>query len=73
MNPDTVAGLISATGVVISLAGSALIKWGTLKTRVDTLEKTIPFLATKEQLTQLKADVAEIKGMFRMTLRDGKD
>lgn len=76
MSPDLIAALISVAGVFVSLLGSAFItgvRWGTVKTRLDILEKTVGYMATKDQLAGIKEDVAEIKGMFRMTLRDGKD
>lgn len=59
---------------MISVMGSAFItglRWGTVKARLDMLENQVRTMATKEQLAGMKEDVAEIKGMFRMTLRDG--
>lgn len=61
MTPDVVAGLIALGGVVVSTTLSTLllifssgVQRGVSNTRLERLEK----------------DVAEIKGMFRMTLRD---
>jgi len=68
--------LIAAVGVVLSLLGSAFISGvfrGRTETRLTLLETNQAALATKEQLAGLKEDVAEIKGMFRMTLRTDGD
>ena len=57
----------------MSVVASAVIagfRFGTISTRLDTLERNVERNATKEQLATLKEDVAEIKGMFRMTLRE---
>lgn len=65
--------LISGASLVLSWGGSAFIagyRWGTVKARLDQLEAVSRVMATKEQLAGVKEDVAEIKGMFRMTLRD---
>lgn len=74
MTPESVSLLIAGVGLVLSLAGSAFIsgvRWGTVQTRLAVLENAQAGLATREQLAGVKEDVAEIKGMFRMTLRDG--
>jgi hypothetical protein len=74
VSPAVVSVVISGVGLVLSLAGSAFIaglRWGTVKTRIDMLEQSQGQLATKDQLAGVKEDVAEIKGMFRMTLKDG--
>lgn len=72
MSADLLAVIVSGVGVIFSWAGAAFIagyRWGTVKTRLEMLEQTSGQYATKEQLSGLKEDVAEIKGMFRMTLR----
>ena len=72
MSPEGWAVIISATGLVMSWGGSAFIagyRWGSVKTRLDIMEAGMTAHATKEQLAGGKEDVAEIKGMFRMTLR----
>ena len=74
MTPETGALLISGGGFLLSVGTSIFItgfRSGTLAARLDALERTVDKNASKEQLAALKEDVAEIKGMFRMTLRDG--
>jgi hypothetical protein len=64
--------IIAIIAVLVSWIGSAFIvgyRWGNVSTRLTNLEKTVDTMATKEQLAGVKEDVAEIKGMFRMTLR----
>lgn len=76
MNPDVVAGIVSAIGVVMSwlIAGlvssrKAAARDATMELRVALLESNQDKLATKEQLAGVKEDLAEIKGMFRITLK----
>lgn len=74
MNPAALQAIIAGATLIFSWAGSAFIagyRWGTVKTRLDVMEAGMPNLATKDQLAGVKEDVAEIKGMFTMTLRDG--
>lgn len=74
MSQETLSVIISVVTVLLSLAGSAFIaglRWGTVKTRLDLLEHTVDNAATKEQLSGVKEDLAEIKGMFRMVPKDG--
>ena len=76
MSPDATAVVISGGGLLLSLVGSAFIaglRWGSVKVRLELLESGFAAMATKDQLAGVKEDVAEIKGMFRMTLRDAGD
>lgn len=73
MNAVSVTLLISGGGLVLSLIGSAYIsgaRWGGVVARLTALESSMPTLATREQLSGVKEDLAEIKGMFRMVPRD---
>ena len=74
MSPDTIAAIFGGVSILLSWAGSAFIagyRWGTVKTRLDMMELQVNTLATKDQLAGVKEDVAEIKGMFRLTPKDG--
>jgi len=65
--------LVGILSVLVSWIGAAFIagyRWGAVKIRLDNLEKTVTDAATKDQLAGVKEDVAEIKGMFRMTIKD---
>lgn len=76
LSPDAVTAIITLVGVIVSWGGSAFIagyRWGTVKTRLDTLENSVGAMATKEQLSGVKEDLAEIKGMFRMVPKDGSN
>lgn len=73
MTALTVEIIISTAGFIMSLMGSALIvafRAGGASDRFTRMEKDMSNMATKEQLSALKEDVAEIKGMFRMQLKD---
>lgn len=73
MTPETTSILISAVGVGLSLIGSGMIvafKAGGRDERIIRMEEDLRNAATKEQFSALKEDVAEIKGMFRMVLKD---
>lgn len=66
--------VISGGTLLLSLIGSAFVagyRWGSVRMRLDFFERTLATMATTEQLAAVTRDVAEIKGMFRMTLRDG--
>ena len=74
MNPAEVQLIIGAATLFLSWGGSIFIagyRWGSVKTRLDIMEGGMATMATKDQLAGVKEDVAEIKGMFTMTLRDG--
>lgn len=74
MTPEAISAVISGIGVLLSITGSAFIaglRWGSVRVRIDIMERAISTMATHEQLAAVRQDVAEIKGMFRMTLRDG--
>lgn len=73
MTPETTSIVISAIGVFISVLGSGLVvafKAGGRDERIIRMEEDLRNAATKEQFSALKEDVAEIKGMFRMVLKD---
>lgn len=72
MTPEVVSVVIAGAGLLLSLLGSVFISGifrGQTQTRLTVLENNQANLATKEQLAGVKEDLAEIKGMFRMTLR----
>jgi hypothetical protein len=74
VNPDLSSLVIAAIGVIISLMGSAVIvafRAGGASDRLSRMENDMARMATKEQLAGVKEDIAEIKGMFKMTLKDG--
>lgn len=76
--------IVAVAAVLVSWIGAAFIagfRFGGLAARLDRLESQQDKLATTEQLSSVKEsftgqlagvkeDVAEIKGMFRMTLKD---
>ena len=76
MSPEAIAAIISGAGVALSLMGSSYVagkNQGANEVRLSNLESTQrniqSTMATMEQLAGVKEDLAEIKGMFRMTLR----
>lgn len=75
LTPIELSVVIATAGFLLSAGASAFIagyRWGTVKTRLDIMEREQANLATKDQLAGVKEDVAEIKGMFRMTLKETK-
>lgn len=73
MNPAVLSVIISGTGVVVSVLGAGLVvsfRAGARDERLSRIEKDMQNAATKEQLSAVKEDIAEIKGMFRMTLKE---
>ena len=76
MSPEWATVVIAGSGVLISWVGSAFIagaRWGSVKTRLEILDVQVSTMATKDQLSGLKEDVAEIKGMFRMVPKASSD
>jgi hypothetical protein len=74
VSQEVLSLIISGLGFILSIAGAAFVaglRWGTVKTRLDLLDHMVNNSATKEQLSGVKEDLAEIKGMFRMVPRDG--
>jgi hypothetical protein len=73
MNAELVAAIIGLVTVVVSLLGSALI----VSFRTGKLVRDIEILKASNLRTEqlyldvgvMKTDLAEIKGMFRYTLR----
>jgi hypothetical protein len=73
MSPDTLSVIIAAAGFILSIGGTAIIlafRAGGASDRLTRMEKDMGNMATKEQLANVKEDLAEIKGMFRMTLKE---
>lgn len=66
-----IAGLVGGGGTSLASSFRAGVKWGNIETRITVLEGAITNMATKDQVAGLKEDVAEIKGMFTMVLKDG--
>lgn len=73
MNTAILAVIIAAIGVIVSILTTIAIvsyKIGGASNRLTTVEANMGNMATRDQLSALKEDVAEIKGMFRMTLKE---
>lgn len=73
MSPEGVAAVIAGAGFALSVASAVYVSGrrdGRTEVRVAMLEANQDKMATKDQLAGLKEDMAEIKGMFRMTLRE---
>lgn len=60
---DFVTFVLSAGVSLISFA----VKWGSLKEQVQSLENN---MARKDEVQIIGRDVAEIKGMFKLTLKE---
>ena len=72
MSSTEVSALITLCGFIASVISAAFIagyRWGSVKVRLDQLERQVPHLASGEQLAGVKEDLAEIKGMFQMVPR----
>lgn len=73
MSTAILATVIAAVGVIISVLTTLAIvsyKIGGASNRLTTVENNMSNMATREQLSSVKEDIAEIKGMFRMTLKE---
>lgn len=80
VSTEALSLLIALVGFICSVLGATFLsgtRWAEVRAdirrnseRVSILEGNQGNLATKEQLADVKSDLAEIKGMFRMTLRE---
>jgi hypothetical protein len=64
---------ISGGGVVLSALTATAIasfRFGSLNAQVKSLQAAQDGMARKEDLTPIKETLAEIKGMFRLELKD---
>lgn len=66
----TLASWIGSALIVAFKGGGAAYRLNALEHRMDQMGTQ---MATKDQLAGVKEDIAEIKGMFRMTLRESGD
>lgn len=83
ISPEGASLLIALIGFICSVLGASFLsgtRWAEVRAdvrrnneRITTLEGNQTNLATKEQLADVKSDLSEIKGMFRMTLREPTD
>jgi hypothetical protein len=68
--------VIAALGVIFSLLTSLVVvafSYGRLVQRVNALEAGRVELATKSDIGHLSESIAEIRGMFKLTLRDDQE
>jgi hypothetical protein len=73
LNTALVAVIIAAVGVIVSVLSTLAIvayRVGGASNRLTTMENNMGNMATRDQLSAVKEDIAEIKGMFRMTLKE---
>lgn len=66
------SAVISLGGIIVSIISAVFIagtRWGNVNARLTNLET---HSASKEDLQGVKESLAEIKGMFHLTLKDGK-
>lgn len=74
MSAAAIAAIITGAGAAVSILTAAFIsgyRWGQVKTELAVMKRQLDLSATKEELTSVRENVAEIKGMFRLTLKDG--
>lgn len=73
MNSAAVAAAISAVGLALSVLASAFIagtRWGSVNQRLDQLAERERDHVTRDDLANVREQLAEIRGMFRLTLKD---
>lgn len=76
MSVVEVSAIIAGAGLLLSLMGALVIvsvSYGRLQSRVEAIERGREDLATKEDVKQLRDSLSEIRGMFRLVLKDGSD
>lgn len=64
---------ISIVTLVLSLSISLIgagVKWGQVREEISNIKNTMAGMATKDEVSGIKETLAEIKGMFKLTLKD---
>lgn len=73
MSISAVAFLISGGGLILSIISAVAIvsmRYGTLREQVRELQAKQNNMVTKDDLTPIKESLAEIRGMFRLELKE---
>lgn len=73
MSSAAIATAISAVGLVLSVLASVFIagtRWGSVNQRLDQLQASERDHVTRDDLANVREQLAEIRGMFRLTLKE---
>lgn len=73
MSQPEISVVIALLGLVLSVICSAFIagmRWGSVNQRLEQLQKNDAQHVTREDLANVREQLAEIRGMFRLTLKD---
>lgn len=73
MTSAAIATAISAGGLVLSVMASVFIagsRWGSVNQRLDQLAASERDHVTRDDLANVREQLAEIRGMFRLTLKE---
>lgn len=73
MNQSDVSIIIALIGLVLSVVASAFIagmRWGSVNQRLEQLQQADAQHASKADVGQVREQLAEIRGMFRLTFKD---
>ncbi len=73
MISNTIALIIAGCGFVLSAGTAAIIagvRYGSMREQIRELQLHQVRAATKDDLTPIKESLAEIRGMFRLELKE---
>jgi hypothetical protein len=65
--------IIAGSGLILSIISAVFIagfRWGSTQQQIRDLQHSANLTATKEDLAGVKESLAEIRGMFRLELKD---
>lgn len=73
MSQQEASIIIALIGLVLSVVSSAFIagmRWGSVNQRLEQLQQNEANHVTRDDLANVREQLAEIRGMFRLTLKD---
>lgn len=73
MTQTELSAIIALVGLIMSVLVSVLVAgiWlGSLKQRLEQLQRAQDNMVTRDDLANVREQLAEIRGMFRLTLKE---
>lgn len=67
--------IIALVGLVLSVVASAFIagsRWGSVNQRLEELQRADASHVSQADMANVREQLAEIRGMFRLTLKEDK-
>ncbi len=75
MSPVAESAVIALVGLVLSIIAAVFVagsRWGAVQVRLEQLSRADADHASKGDVAALREQLAEIRGMFRLSLKDDR-